>query len=264
MNEQERYELIDNYLQGNLTDAEKQNFELLLQSDTKLQEDLRTFSDITTVLQTRQKLAQKQHWQQLLQQQGKEGGGKTAAISGKWSFTTVMLRIAALLVLVVGTYFIWQQFTSPKDIQQIALQQWQQTQNTTQWSSLRGSDSDTSSAKLQLSNAVTAYQQKSYEQAINLLMAMPPQSAYYPDALLLSGMCYLQEQNGIKAILYFSALLQPESDNLLKDQARWYLALAFLQNKQPDEARTQLTQIVSDKSLHYDRAAKLLAQLNKK
>lgn len=263
MNEQERYELIDNYLQGNLTESEKQDFELLLQSDTQLQEDLCTLSDITTVLQTRQKLAQKQHWQQLLQQQGKEGG-KTAVMPKKWSVTAVLLRVAALLVLIAGTYFVWQQTQSPKDMQQIALQQWQETQNITQWSSLRGTDTDTTFAKMQLTNAVKAYQQKNYEQAVSLAMAIPPQNTYYPDALLLSGMSYLEAQNAIKAILFFSQLLQPENDNLLKDQARWYLALAFLQNKQPIEARTQLTQIVTDKSLHYDRAAKILTHLPEK
>lgn len=258
MNEQELYERIEAYLAGTLPDEEMAAFERQLQTDANLAEQVQIHANLATILQARQKLLKKQHWQQLVQQQN--GKGKTASFP-QLRFKGWAVLAAAVLVLAAGIYFARQMLLPPPNMAQIALQQWQETQNTDAWSGLRGAGSDTTAQQQKLQNALEAYGNGQYSDALVQLNSIGAQSALYPDALLLSGMCYMQLQLPQKAAAQFSVLLQPENDNLLKDRARWYLALALLQNSNFSEAQQQLELIVTGQTQHYDRAQQLLLQL---
>ena len=94
------------------------------------------------------------------------------------------------------------------------------------------------------------------------LDAVSTQSSLYPDVVLLQSMCLLQLQRNEEVIGKLTFLLQPQNDNLLKDQARWYLALAYLQNDQTALARQELSKIVAEQSVHWDRASDLLKKLD--
>lgn len=268
MNTQEIYETIEAYLAGEMTDTELQAFEAQMNADAELAKEVQLHADIAVTLQTQDKLKQKQHWQQLLSSQvlnPKQEQSEPTLLGKKnnWGgMTTYLLRIAAMLVLVVGAYFMWQQFSAP-DIEKLAWQQWQETETTQQWSGIRGtSTDDTDSEKASFKKSLQLYGDKQFEEALKGLDAVSTQSSLFPDVVLLQSMCLLQLQRNEEAIGKLTFLLQPQNDNLLKDQARWYLALAYLQNDQTTLARQELSKIVNEQSVHWDRASELLKKLD--
>jgi hypothetical protein len=48
----------------------------------------------------------------------------------------------------------------------------------------------------------------------------------------------------------------------LQEDARWYLSLALLKNKEPEKAKPHLRQLIQDNGLHNTEAARLLEQIN--
>ncbi len=265
---QELYETIEAYLSGEMTDTELKAFEAQMSADAELAKEVQLHADIAVTLQTQDKLKQKRHWQQLISSQKLNLNREQdePILIGKknnWGgMTSYLLRIAALLVLVVGSYFIWQQFSAP-GLEKLAWQQWQETQTTQQWSGIRGtSTGDTDVEKASFKKSLQLYGDKQFEEALTELGLITPQSRLFADVVLLQSMCFLQLQQNDKAIGKLTFLLQPQNDNLLKDQARWYLALAYLQNNQTALARQELSKIVAEQSVHWDRAGDLLKKLD--
>jgi len=269
MNTQELYETIEAYLNGEMTDEEKTAFEAQLNQDESLAQEVQLHADIVLTLQSQQKLKHKQHWQQLLadEAKNKQAESKETIVfnpaNSRNIFGNFLFRIAAILLLAVGTYFVWQQFTVSDNPGQLAWQQWTETETTNQWSGIRGTGGNTADAEKEVfTKAVELYKNQEYNTAIENLNAIPLQSTIYPDAQLLQSMSYLQLKQPGEAISRLTVLVQPENDHLLKDQASWYLALAYLQNNQTSFAKELLEKIVSDKSMHWDRAGELLKKID--
>lgn len=102
-----------------------------------------------------------------------------------------------------------------------------------------------------------AYENGDYQHASALLdnLIQGPQS-HDAQLLFFAGLSHLYQQppQPKQAIAYLSQV----NDETYGEQAQWYLALAYLLNEQPTEAKVLLEDIVANQTYHNEEAAELL------
>lgn len=176
-----------------------------------------------------------------------ESSTATQPLYRKW----LPLSIAASLIVLVAAYFLFYSGSSPTEL-------------ATTWSQepYPAPEVLRSSSAALIESWVEAYEDRRFADAAQLLEAeltksTPPKAGEY----FFAGITYLQPPSPDldKAIQYLK--LAQQTDPAYEEQARWYLALTYLQNKQPKEARTLLEEIVSTQSYQNARAEQLLSEL---
>lgn len=95
-----------------------------------------------------------------------------------------------------------------------------------------------------------AYHEKQYDEVINLNRS----SVLSIQDIFLTGIAYLEKRDYAKAISSFQVVIADVKDNkfALKDAAGYYLALAYLQNSDYDQAIELMTTIHNDPSHLYN------------
>ncbi len=104
------------------------------------------------------------------------------------------------------------------------------------------------------------FYQKKYQSFLQTLdkQADSPCNSYY------TGVAFLELESSQKAVEYlFKATLSDEK--IIKQKAEWYLALAYLKNKEANKAKTLLQKIIKTPEHQYENIAKdLMNQLQNK
>ncbi len=112
-----------------------------------------------------------------------------------------------------------------------------------------------------LAQAMQEYQQQNYAQALPILEKMLSQDGNQDTTLFYQGNSSLALGKTDEAIASF-ARITASPGNPFYHEAQWYLALAYLKEKQTSAARNQLQAITADNSHpYYNRAAELLQKL---
>lgn len=108
---------------------------------------------------------------------------------------------------------------------------------------------------------VEAYQSGDYAQASALLDHLLQKPQDNPALLLYyAGLSHLYQQppQPQQAIQYLSQV----NEGPFTQQARWYLALAYLLDEQTSEAQSLLENIVAAQTFHHEEAAELLTRIS--
>jgi predicted negative regulator of RcsB-dependent stress response len=94
-----------------------------------------------------------------------------------------------------------------------------------------------------------AYREKKYDEVINLNR----NSVLSIQDIFLTGIAYLEKSDFSKAISSFQVVIADAKDDqrAMKDAAEHYLALAYLQNRDYDQAIEQMNEIHNDQSHLY-------------
>jgi hypothetical protein len=102
--------------------------------------------------------------------------------------------------------------------------------------------------------AMNLYYQKNYQSFIQTLekQAISPCNNYY------KGMAFLGLGNPHKAIEYLS-IATFSDEKITKQKAEWYLALAYLKNKETEKSKAQLLKIMNSPEHQYANLAKDLS-----
>ena len=92
-----------------------------------------------------------------------------------------------------------------------------------------------------------AYKEKNYSEVINLNRL----SVLSIKDVFLTGMAFLETKDYSRAVRSFQVVISDSKDNkaVLKDEAEYYLALAYLQDRDYDQA-IELMNAIHDNSLH--------------
>lgn len=242
-----REEQLQKYLDGELQPEEKGELEAQLSADPALRDQLKDLEAAREAIR----------FYGLQQQVGRihtammdELQPRARPAVNIRRFLRYASAVAAGVLLVIGGILAYDFFTlSPEKVFASHYQRYE-------IGSLRGNDS------AGLSPVEDAYARNNYGEAINTWYNRP----FTPRETLLRGMSYMELKQDSSAVTAFLTVIrgsQTDSASLLKNDAEYYLALAYIRLKKYNEALDLLRAIRTDKEhLYHDRvSAKWLRQV---
>ena len=251
MNTEEKYDLIEKYLEQKMSADERQQFEKLLKNDPALKEELQLHRQAAAVLK-----GEKVHeLRSVLKDVDKNWGAKKdekKGVARTINFRRV-IAIAATVLLLVMAYQMF--FTGGGTIsnEQLFADNFQPYQMLL---SQRGISEEEKNVLLE--NAITAYSKNDFQgasEAFQQLSKSEPDDITYQFYLAVAQ---LGAKNNDAAINVFSQISSTEN-NPFKEQSQWYLGLAYLQKGDVENAKKSFTEIQSGQ-FKYNEAQQVLQE----
>ncbi len=242
---QERIQL---YLKGLLPPDEVTQFEGEIEQNEELKDEVQLQREVNALLQlygNRETLKGKlDAIADEYEAESEEESEATTAPPKTISFTQRMrplLAIAAILVLVVGAYFV---LNNQDDPQRLYAKHFTPYTNTL---TVRGVEDTTAIANAE-KTAMQQYENQAFDQAaatFDQLTRLNPadQNTY----LFYAGVARLANQQPKEAIQHLQTVAG--TDNPYREQAQWYIALAYLKDNDIDQAKNSLDKI-ANQSVH--------------
>jgi len=238
--------LIDKYFDGSLSLAEKEEFQLLLDSDKDFAHQFALEKDVQSAIisnQQDQAKAQLQKFEEELPDQ------KSKPYRRRFIYATAAASVL-LMVFIWSTFLVDAPQTTQKDLFASYYEPYRNVIAPIE-------RSDVASAQ---NEAFEFYENGKYEealQAFNTLYELEPKA----DVLFYKSMSLLSLKNYQEAIPILESLLS--SDAELRNHAPWYLALAYLETGATEKARNLLLIISKQNSNYYNekKAAEVLTAL---
>ena len=262
MNEEDRLQLIDDYLSRRLTLEESLAFEKDVSNDPDLAKELASYRDIVEGIKLDGKLKEwRRHMTSLNGGQPKMESandvpapvlnlkpqkGKPQLTLWRWA-----AGVAAIFLISIGSYL----YMDSGSNRALYSKYYQPYSGSVQLSVLRG---DTSTNPEE--QAIQAYDTRNYTEAEHLLRTVISKHPEDPDWHFYLGITYMELNNYKDAEANLSRVAQ-NSESLLYKQARWYLALLFLKKDQRDEAKKILNNLKNEKGVYAEKARDLYERL---
>lgn len=237
-------ELLEKYFTGALLENEVDEFNALLESDIEFKKEFDFQNDLKQVIKTKKRIELKELLNSY-EDTVKEEVNRSKPYQGSW------LKIAAsfLILISAGAYFFNTNFvTSNEDL----FNEFYETYPNTTYPIVRGGEAVNKTLDYK---AYEAYERGDYTSAVQFFekMVNDTNSKFY------LGLSYLNEQKLVSAIPIFESII---AKNLkFKDEANWYLALAYVKQGKVDEAKEVLKDIISLQSFNYAKAKELLQEI---
>ncbi len=239
MEEQQNYDRVQQYVDGELSAAERLAFEQELGTDPALQ---KTYDDYLEAAAVVDQLAYEQLRQTIGDfKQGSLGQGPSGTRTRRLRFAAMA---AAVLLLFSLAWWQVQKYTD----EQLALQYFEAPN----LSALRGQ-----AAPLQA--AVQAYQSEAYSKAIDLLQTELATSKDRNTTLYLLAHAYYQRELFPSAIDLFGEVVATQDPRYLEN-AQWHLALNYLRSGEESACRKILNDILANKQHGFRTVAQELLQ----
>ncbi|MEM9686606.1 MAG: tetratricopeptide repeat protein [Bacteroidota bacterium] len=239
-------ELLYKYFLDELSTEESEQFYALLETDSAFKAQFEFEKSVQRVVRTAERATLKDKLQGLEQD-------IQQPVRHKW-FHRTSWRIAAsvAILIAVGLYYYTSNVTA--DMERLYTLNYEKYPNTV-YPITRGDNQDDSTERM----AFVAYEASDYAGAIVLFTQLREEKqAKYIDFYLAQS--YLGEGQIENAIASFKRISTNTSD--FAEEARWYLALAYLKNEDKERAVQQLTAIVSEKGYKQQEALTLLEKLD--
>ncbi len=242
----EQFELLEQYIDGDIGLAESESVGQLISSDPffKKEYDLRREVNKAisekNIMQFRYKLNMI-HDQQI----GSSRGKVRQLIDHKWYLAAASVTILAL----IGSLLI-NNMSNPGPEQ--LFDRYYTTENAV-FTTRSSNEND----NIELKEGLQQFQLNNYKEAINWLKKSPKNivSEYY------LGISYIETDQYTQAKDAFHRIIEQEN-NLFTEQAQWYKGLCLLKLNEIDEATLLFTSIKNSSSLYNDDASEILKKLN--
>ena len=221
MNLEEKYTLIEKYLAEEMQGEELKEFEIQLQSDPELKEELNLHRQVAETLKG-EKIHQLRNVLNDVEKNWEAPTKKDSTKIVKFNFRKVLTIAAAVTLLIIGYQWFTNINLSSEELYAANFETYPMLLNQ------RSVDENTANLE-SYNNAITFYSKGQNQEALvafeELIQVQPDNITYqfYQANLLLS------EKKSGEAIPIFQKILAGDHP-LFEEQARWYLALAFLQN----------------------------------
>ncbi len=235
-------ELIDKQLLGKLHPAEAEALEAAQQQDPSLAADIAASEQAVAAIDVyndQQLKARLQALEQQLRRQGASDGAGSATPAPPAAPFTVRrsrqwLAVAASLLLLLAAAWWWMQLPTANTLGPAAFAANFSPHRNLAVNITRAGDSNTPEEA-----AYAAYEAEQWKEAATAIAALPPSALH--DFYL--AQIELQQQATEAAIQRLEKLVV--SDFPLREEAEWYLALAFMQQDQGEKARPWLERIAA-------------------
>ncbi|TSE03454.1 MULTISPECIES: tetratricopeptide repeat protein [Aquimarina] len=241
---QELFENIDAYLNGNLVGADLELFENTLKLDTELQEEVEKYRLIKEALKDKDIINFREKLKDIDREIEEE---KVREIQPKKSFKTYY-RIAAIFIAIVGIsslFWIYQepdlyaQYYVPYPMNELT----------------RSSEESTIEVLKEVS---LQYKRKEYQKTIPVLERLIQEYPNDDRLKLYLGNSYLNTDQEEKAITLFQNIVKNDT---LHNDALWFLSLAHVKTENNGKAITFLKELTSYENLYKKSAIDLLEEL---
>ncbi|GCC52771.1 hypothetical protein SanaruYs_30100 [Chryseotalea sanaruensis] len=241
---QENLDIVERYLEGNLSEQERTAFEERLLHD----EMLRLQVDDMKVIRAGIMLASRNATLQSLKQLENTLPSIETKVISFWSNT--WLQAAAVLLIGIVAYVLWPVNSIEQKLFATHFEVYPNVISPT----VRGGEANDSTLR---AKAFRAYDQKKYEEAIELFLNISEKDE---GILFYLGNCYLANGQVEKALPVFEKVLN-EYD-IFDEQAEWYLAVCFLKMEERERATQALKKVVARNSAYKEKAQTILDKLN--
>lgn len=247
------------YLDGDLSDQEREVFEKELSTNKALQNELEIQKDFIAVLQSKEDIKLKKEllkdWQNIKSFPPEEQLNTTIKAKEK-SLVFYLSRIAAIGLLLIGSWWIYHSFSKDTSADLLATQFLDEKYNAPTYTKNKLEELDEN-----WKNAIGFYQKEQYKETGLAIEQIVAQGTETKEQQFYLGLSYLyqQEPNLDKAISYFQKLLNPNS--LFKEQAHWFIALAHLKNKDNAQAKQYFEKIINSNFWKKEEAKKILEKI---
>lgn len=229
-------ERIEKYLKQQMDASERRTFEQEMANDASLAEEVASFQDVRQIVEVAGDAAFFNKLQSIEDELA--GNNTTATIRPFWQ-RPMMLGIAAAVIIILAGIWVFRPVAdTPADMFAENFQAYPPPAR------LRG---DTNQDQI-WSNARDAYVQADYAQAAQQLEFLLAQDSTAQPAYLLhfyAGVSQLAQPTPEveKAISHLEIVTRTDSDYV--QPAQWYLALAYLQNKEQQKAKALLEELAN-------------------
>ncbi|MEZ4774538.1 MAG: hypothetical protein R3D00_15240 [Bacteroidia bacterium] len=239
MENQDDFDLIEDYLEGLLDDKAARTVEDRLANDASFASVFRKHQAAHTILKIgagihlKKKLSSRTDFSQTPQSH------KVYRLRWYWALAAGL----ALVLLIAGFRYGKFRYSDENLVKYYT--------GAYAGNSLRGvSDSDTS----RWVQAMQAYEARNYEQAIHLFKSIGTSDIHFMESQLLLGNALLLTRNPGAAVLPLRQIADSH-DSRFSTTAEWYLLLALVGNHQETEAMKLADKLASDKNHPYQKSA---------
>lgn len=239
----DRTKLIESYLDGSISQVEKEQFEELLSIDQELVKELALHKSVNEAILDEETVRFRGTIRKIINQRT----GKT----GKFLHAIKYPLAASILLLIALS--LWQIFFLKKSPAELYLAYYTPYL----------SDNLTRSAEQSKDNIEVAYllyQEGDYESSFEILQS------YFNESFDNQTAHYYMGLNAMELKMYNVALeefklVEQDPSTPFALHARWYIAMTFLQLNRPDEARQYLISLAQAESIYSEKAASILKKL---
>ncbi len=245
------YEMIQQYLNGELTAGEAAAFEAEMNNDPALAKEVQLYRSIDNEMTEQQ-------------QQGKKEGELKATLQNLTGEFFAVPRPKVISIKKYGWYaaaaaaviiaFVWFNGSSSENFDNKKLYAYY-TKNGPELSSGQRGDNDTL-----LERGIRYFNNKEYQQAFGILQPLVSKQRDDIQLYLALGYCYMQTGNDEEALSIFNKVIAGSS--VYQDQAYWYKALLLLKQNKIAECYTVLGYLSATADDH-QQAEELMKKIEK-
>lgn len=240
----ERETFLEKYIQGELTEKERQEFDALVKDDADFRREVEFHTNLKKVTESEDD----DNFRTMLtdfESEARMEKSSTKKIPVKW-------LAAASIVLLAGLAYFFT-IDNSTSTEELFAQNFVPYRNVVH-PIVRGSNDQGQKTK-----AFSAYQKGDYKNALNLLTELykTEKEPYY---LFYRANALIQLNRASEAI----PLLQQHLDakDSLAEKSRWYLAMAYLQMNEKENSIKMLNEVVNDDKFNVEEAKRLLQDLD--
>lgn len=252
MTSEEKFNQIEMYLSGTLTEQERAAFEQKLARDQTFRQEVELHRQVAETLKG-EKVHQLRRVLETVDKNWKEDQGNKENQFRLLSIRSLIAVAATVLLLVFAYQLFVPESSSSEELFAEYFEPYQMVLT-------QRSLSADSTMNITLNTAIRNYQDSQFKAAATAFQQLQTQ---YPENKAFTfylGLAQLSAGNSDSSINAFSTLLA-DPTHLFVEQCRWYLALAYLQQGNNGLAATQLQAITSG-TFKYEAAQALLEEIN--
>jgi len=247
-------ELIEKYLNEELSANELMQFESLQKTDSEFAEEVQ----LAVTLNADFNVQKKKRWQAMLKEQGAKIETPVRQLTPRKSAVNWMRSIAAVFVLGLGLALAWMMFSSP-DMNSLASAQLENIYEDP--TSFMGEDTGTVEDS-NWENAIKAYEEENFSLAtIAIEKSIEKNSTNLGEKYFYLGVSQMYEDAPDYEVAMTNLKKGKELNRLFKSQADWFMSLACLKLNKKEKAKALLQEVVNADDWGKAEAIALLNQL---
>lgn len=244
---------IEDYIYNQLSDDKLSEFEAKMEADLKLKQEVDLVKEIDMAISEKDILLLKQKLADIAEQSKEEAGNKSerSIIGRLLSKKVIAATVAASLILMLSLSSIINYSTSTNNLYQKYYNTYQLTGITRSVEQNTGKD---------FKDALQKFENKDFISAINLLNKVISDDKNNIAGHFYSAVAYQETGKFDNAIKQYEFVIQ-NRDNLFIEQAKWYLALCYLQTNENKKAYLHFSQIAQKEGFYQHKALAILRKL---
>jgi tetratricopeptide (TPR) repeat protein len=247
-----RIEEIEGYIYNELSEEEMASFEAELSSNKTLSDEIELIRNIDLALKESEVIQLRNNLQSIAAKITSEKQTELSFISRFKARKVILSSVAASLILLLGITGLLTRHASQDKL-------YQKFYATYPISGINRSANE--SADQTLANGLQKYNNQDYKTSINLFREVTSRNQNNPVAHFYTAAA-LQETGEYQNAIDEYQMVVVNKDNLLVEQAQWYIGLCYLQTNENKKAHKQFKKIAENQGFYQPKAQAILRKIS--